>query len=147
MRGYPIPRSRWGDPGKGLPPLCLGRGNSPPPTWERGYPTWEGGMPHLGSRYPPLSRSDPRTGGGYPLPEQYSVYLLRGGRCASCVHAGGLSCVDVFILQHNEKVQLFNCISPRFQKSRLYFQAGGMGWEYPEQATLPPPPPLQLSLV
>ena len=30
--------------------------------------------------------------GGYPLPEQHSVYLLRGGRYASCVYAGGLSC-------------------------------------------------------
>ena len=30
--------------------------------------------------------------GGYPLLEQHSVYLLRGGRYASCVHAGGLSC-------------------------------------------------------
>ena len=32
------------------------------------------------------------TGGGYPLLEQHSVYLLRGGRYASCVHAGGFSC-------------------------------------------------------
>ena len=39
----------------------------------------------------PPSRSDPRMG-GYPLLEQHSVYLLRGGRYASYVHAGGLSC-------------------------------------------------------
>ena len=34
----------------------------------------------------------PGGGGGHPLPEQHSVYLLRGRQYASCVHAGGLSC-------------------------------------------------------
>ena len=29
---------------------------------------------------------------GVPPPRQQSEHLLRGGRCASCVHAGGLSC-------------------------------------------------------
>ena len=28
----------------------------------------------------------------HPLPEQLSEYVLRAGRYASCVHAGGISC-------------------------------------------------------
>ena len=36
-------------------------------------------------------------GRGYPLPEQHSVYLLRGGRYASCVHAGGLVSEYIFV--------------------------------------------------
>ena len=42
--------------------------------------------------YPPC----PRLDGVTPLPhqetDQQSEHLLRGGRYASCVHAGGLSC-------------------------------------------------------
>ena len=34
--------------------------------------------------------------GGYPQLEQHSVYLLCGGRYASCVHTGGLSCSHCF---------------------------------------------------
>ena len=70
------------------------------------------GVPGVGT--PPLARSgwwggtqatprlclDSAGGGvyrGVPSPhstEQYSEHLLRGGRYASCVHAGGLSCVN-----------------------------------------------------
>ena len=60
--GYPLPRSRWGV------------GYPLPSSRQGGYPTWEGVPPAGGT------------------PHQHSVYLLRGGRCASCVHAGGLSC-------------------------------------------------------
>ena len=38
---------------------------------------------------------------GYPPPnytEQHSEHLLRGGRCASCVHAGGLSFIKFVII-------------------------------------------------
>ena len=38
-----------------------------------------------------------QDGGGYPLLEQHSVYLLHGGRYASCVHAGGLSCFTLLL--------------------------------------------------
>ena len=40
-------------------------------------------------------RQGPRSrwAGRYPLPEQHSMYLLCGGQYASCVQAGGLSCV------------------------------------------------------
>ena len=83
-RGYPH------GPGKGLPPLDLGRGY-PPPGPGKGYP-----CPDLGRRYPPpgpgkevppplpgsgrgvsLSWPGTRTA-GYPQPQQHSVYLLHG---------------------------------------------------------------------
>ena len=32
------------------------------------------------------------TGWGTPPPNQQNEHLLRRGQCASCVHAGGLSC-------------------------------------------------------
>ena len=47
---------------------------------------------------------------GYP-PVQHSVYLLRGGRCASCVHAGGLSC----ILFYSEQEQFLSCYERYFR--------------------------------
>ena len=72
--GYPLPRSGLGV----LHPADRGY-----PFPGGGYPTWEG-VPLAGG--PPTSR-------GYPPPDQHSVYLLRGRRCASCVHAGGLSCL------------------------------------------------------
>ena len=54
-----------------------------------GYPSltrsgW-GTTPRPGTGYPP------RPGMGYPS-RGHSEHLLRGGRYASCVHAGGLSC-------------------------------------------------------
>ena len=43
-----------------------------------------------GTQVPP-----PGLNGGYPHEtEQHSKHLLCGKRCASCVHAGGLSCID-----------------------------------------------------
>ena len=111
--GYPI------QPMGGLPHLAdggyPGMGVTPPPmqTWNTPIQTWEVGSPHpdLGWGTPPPTpsrpgkgvppppsrpgmgfRSGPRTRGGYPQPEQHSVYLLRSGRYTSCVHAGGLSC-------------------------------------------------------
>ena len=47
----------------------------------------QGGTPHSGMGYPPA-----RSGWGTPRIGQQKEYLLRGGRYASCVHAGGLSC-------------------------------------------------------
>ena len=92
------PSSWWG-----VPPSQVQVGEGVPPS------SWHGGVPHPadGGRYPlprsrwgvphpanggyPPSRGSPRQ--GYPPPpEQHRVYLLRGGRYASCVHAGGLSC-------------------------------------------------------
>ena len=42
-----------------------------------GYPAWGGTLP----------------GGGGTQVGQHREYLLHGGRYASCVHAGGLSCI------------------------------------------------------
>ena len=72
--GYPLPRSGQGVPHPaywGVP--HLGRGS--PRSWKgEGVPTWEGSTP------PP---------GGTP---HHSMYVLHGGQCASCIHAGELSC-------------------------------------------------------
>ena len=68
------------------------QGTPPSPGWgspsrsqvRLGYP------PSAGWGLPPPSV--PGQDRGVPRLEQYGVYLLRGGRYASCVHAGGLSC-------------------------------------------------------
>ena len=59
---------REGTPSRGVPYL-----RSPPPrwTWPGGYPCWGEGVPNFGKQM---------------------VYLIRRGRYASCIHAGGLSC-------------------------------------------------------
>ena len=51
-----------------------------------GYPG-QGGYPAGGTL----------AGGGTQL-GQHREYLLHGGRYASCVHAGGLSCLDIFLM-------------------------------------------------
>ena len=48
------------------------------------------GTPSGQGRYPPSRVCTPRI-------EQQMEYLIRGGRYASCVHAGGLSCVKVCV--------------------------------------------------
>ena len=81
--GHP-PDLGWGTPlrpGTGYPPPDLGWG-TPLQTWHWVTP------PGPGTRYPP------RPGTGYP--PQHSEHLQRGGQCASCVHAGGLSCCSYF---------------------------------------------------
>ena len=96
-RQYPLPRSKQegtlprsrqgGTPFQvqvGGIPSQVRVGGYPFPGWRYPSPTWEESTPHPGQI--------PGWGEGYPLPEQRSVYLLRGGRCASCFHAGGLSC-------------------------------------------------------
>ena len=70
---YPPPR---GVPRSGTPP---GGGGYP------GQVTPPGGGGGTRVRYPPPPR------GGYPVGQQ-KEYSLHGGRYASCVHAGGLSC-------------------------------------------------------
>ena len=112
-RGYPISglgggtlaRSGWW--GGGYPIPCLG--GYPISGLGRGYPisglvggTPCLGGPHLRSRGVPHVQGVPHVWlGGNPISapppphctEQHSEHLLCGGRCASCVHAGGLSCL------------------------------------------------------
>ena len=91
MGGYPIQPWTGGTP-------TLDRGGTPSHVWG-GTPTLDGGVPH------PMSGGVPHLRGGrYPIPcprgvpwvppHRNSKHLLRlcGGQCASCVHAGGLSC-------------------------------------------------------
>ena len=80
--GYPH-LANWGDT-----PSQVRMGQYPIPGQDGGYPP----PPTSRMGYPPPRRG-PRSGGGYPQLEQHGVYLLRGGRYASCVHAGGLSCI------------------------------------------------------
>ena len=108
--GYPLPRSRWGVPssqvqvggagyplplpGKGVPLPPPGKGVPFPPPG-KGVPPWPGLIPGRG-------------GGGYPLPEQHSMYLLRGRWCASCVHAGELSRFMIFFHYMSPFTHYFN---------------------------------------
>ena len=57
-----------------------------------GVPSWGGTLPGgIQVRYLPWPGQD---GGGTQL-GQHREYLLHGGRYASCVHAGGLSCFHI----------------------------------------------------
>ena len=90
--GTPIQLTREIPPSKvqaGGIPIQLTGGVTPFPgpggggttsSWQGVYPS-QAGIPH------PSSIPS--------LPEQHSVYLLRGGWCASCVHSGGLSCLTL----------------------------------------------------
>ena len=94
--GYP-PR-----PGTGYP---HGPGMGSPRTWNRvPSQTWDGVPSQPGTRYPlrPGMGYPSRPGIGYPPDLRwgtppFSEHLLRGGRYASCVHAGGLSCLILTI--------------------------------------------------
>ena len=85
-RGYLHPRSGQGgisissQNGGGYPILLMGEYSILP----------IGGTLIPGQDGAPLPGQD--GGGGYPQLEQHTVYLLRSGRHASCVHAGGVSC-------------------------------------------------------
>ena len=97
--GYPA-RSSWGGyPGWGVPWPAGGVPCWGVP-WPGGYPgqgvPWPGGTLAGGypGRYPP-ARSG--WGGGTQL-GQHREYLLHGGRYASYVHAGGLSCWKLILV-------------------------------------------------
>ena len=112
LDGVPSPPQTWdGDPpghGMGYPPgpemgYSLRHGTGYPPDIGWGTPqtldgvppqTWDGVPPGPGTGYPPGPGMGypPRHGTGYPPTDQHSEHLLHGGRYASCVHAGGLSC-------------------------------------------------------
>ena len=89
--GYPLPRS--------------GGDNTPPPPHsdlKRGYPPFgRMGVPlpsQPGKGVPPPPILTWNLEGGTPQPEHHTVYLLRGRRYASCVHAGGLSCYKYILI-------------------------------------------------
>ena len=84
--------------------------------WGRGYPK----VPTPQPRYLPPSPGQVRTGEGgglVPLAKD----LLHGGRYASCVHTGGLSCVrlkgkEMVIRKHN------------VGEGEITFELGSRGW-------------------
>ena len=88
-RGYPIP-----GPGGGYPIPGQGRGGGTLSQVWMGYPpkTWDGVPPWTWDRVPPQTWDGvpPRTRSGLDR-------AARGGRCASCVHAGGLPCLFLSI--------------------------------------------------
>ena len=111
--GYPIPRSQIWPGGYPIPGLVGGYPRYPPNQVWMGYPpetwdgvtpwTWDGvtpsdlgwGTPTTWDRVPPQTWegvSPPDLGRGTPPDLGHSEHLLRGGRYASCVDAGGLSC-------------------------------------------------------
>ena len=103
----------WGGGGYPISGWMVGGYPGTPPTrsgWWGGYPIPGldgGGVPGV----PPPDQVWMVDWGGPREPppthetEQHSERLLCGGRCASWVHAGGLSCVTLFLLF---KLQLFN---------------------------------------
>ena len=86
--GSPQARSGWGYPSQGGHPPRVA------PVARSGW-----GVPQPGGHTPPGTPPQPGQdrGGGYPEypPEtgQHMEYLISGSRYASCVHAGGLSCI------------------------------------------------------
>ena len=90
---YPFPSDLGQGPPKtwdGVPPQTLDRvpprpGMGYPPRPGTGYPTW------TWDQVPP---SPPDLGLGTP---QHSEFLISGGRYASCVDAGGLSCLQILV--------------------------------------------------
>ena len=87
----------------------LGRGGVLIQPWMGGYPNLGWGVPHLQGVPQPWTGGYPISGEGVPHlqvppPPRNSKQLLRlrGGRCASCVHAGGLSCIK-FVHQRIRK--------------------------------------------
>ena len=106
--GVPHPKSRWGGggPDGGVPHPRSGPGGSPSfltggiPHPNESMPSFlirGTGVPPCRTRWVTPLPPPPHPGlDGYPLPcqktEQHSKHLLRSGRYASCVHAGGLSC-------------------------------------------------------
>ena len=91
--GGPHPRSGQG----GYPIPGLGWGGTP-------SQVWTGGTPQTWDRVPPdLGQGTLRTWDGVPPPTwniASTWHLLRGGRYASCVHAGGLSCSPFVLIIH-----------------------------------------------
>ena len=62
----------------GVPPIVTG--------WRYPHQNWEWGYPP-----PPIE-----TGWGYPPSGDWETEQLRGGQYASCLNAGGLSCIFFF---------------------------------------------------
>ena len=81
--------------------------------WLGGYPGWGGTLARWGTL----------AGGGTQL-GQHSEYFLHGGRYASCVHAGGLSCIQnkISLLTARHWLQFFcSCFRNLFLEFAVEF--------------------------
>ena len=117
--GYPARSSQGGYPGRGgypgqggYPAAGVPWSGTPPQPGQDGGVPWPGGYPARGvpwSGTPPARSGWGGTlaGGGTLLPcwgrgtqvGQQKEYSLHGGRYASCVHAGGLSCISLAFIR------------------------------------------------
>ena len=94
--GVPQPGLTGGYPNQGYPP---GRDGAPSGQVRMvGYPP-----------PPPVAGVPPRTG-------QHMEYFTSGGRYASCVHAGGLSCYRILSLIYVDTKFVINGIIPSEKK-------------------------------
>ena len=158
VEGYPIPgpdggtpSSQWGVPcprssGGGLYHIQLTRGGTSSQVQVGKYPRvlpcprLDGVAPTQDwMRYPPLIQDWM----GYPPPprretDQHSQHLLLGGRYASCVHAGGLSCsfihysgiwcaVDSMSPRWSQRYRWLVCCSEPVWRDSLPTRSGGAG--------------------
>ena len=94
--------------GEGVPNFLL---TGAVPTMDRDVPTL-GRTPSFG-KVPPFKVGLPQE------TEQHSEYLLRGGQYASCVHAGGLSCLKVYHFALNRCAIGINTVG----SNKLYLSA------------------------
>ena len=98
----------WGSRGGTLPDPGGGR-------YPGGGVPWPGGVPWRGgstlARGGTLAGGAPWPGGGTQL-GQHREYLLHGGRYASCVHAGGLSClIHIFRSKINQNLVIYGLLN------------------------------------
>ena len=143
--GEGVPSSSWRE-GE-VPPSQVQAGGVPPsqvggvlPSEAGGVPTSQAGGGVLPSRVGGgvlPSQGGTQGGGGYPLPEQHNMYLLRGGRYAFCVHAGGLSYFISYFhpYQFSPMLEWF-CLFPLFFDSTLPLTLGANGTKRGGSTTL-----------
>ena len=112
-----------GAAGGGTLPGPAGGGTLPGgvPCWG-GYPAGE--VPCRGGthvRYPPGRIPPPSQAGGGTQLGKHREYLLHGGRYASCVHAGGLSCfVKTFHQRSIQDLHIVNALT-KTNRNAIFF--------------------------
>ena len=128
---------QWGGPVRNPPTPRGGTWTPPPPPQEGGTrtPSPLPGRGGGGVWVPPRGYPDPPQGGypvRYPPWPGQKEYSLHGGRYASCVHAGGLSCFVIGLTlwrllmkadKATQETTKMECIQLLLHLSNIYFQA------------------------